>query len=70
MLDLAADAARLFEPEELMEGVFEMVRDLQVEATFPDGSKLCSVRELVPRSLVDLPGPEPEPASMALGVQS
>lgn len=70
VLDLAHEAARLFYPGELMEGVFEMVRDLQVEATFPDGSKLCSVRELVDPSLVPVPDPEADSASMAAGEQS
>jgi urease subunit gamma len=28
-----------------MEGVPEMVREIQVEATFPDGTKLVSVHE-------------------------
>ncbi len=61
VLELAESGAKLFTSEELMEGVFEMVTDLQVEATFPDGSKLCTIRKLVERNLVDLPGPEPEP---------
>lgn len=54
VLDLAESGARLFTPGELMEGVFEMVSDLQVEATFPDGSKLCTIRKLVDRSLVGI----------------
>jgi urease subunit gamma len=28
-----------------MEGVAEMIRDVQVEATFPDGTKLVTVHE-------------------------
>ena len=29
--------------EECMEGVAEMIHDVQVEATFPDGTKLVTV---------------------------
>jgi urease gamma subunit len=28
-----------------MEGVAEMIREIQVEATFPDGTKLVTVHE-------------------------
>jgi urease subunit gamma len=31
--------------EEVMEGVPEMIHDVQVEATFPDGTKLVTVHE-------------------------
>ena len=33
--------------EELMEGVAEMIHEVQVEATFPDGTKLISVHDPV-----------------------
>ena len=29
--------------EQVMEGVAEMIHDIQVEATFPDGTKLVTV---------------------------
>jgi len=29
--------------DEVMEGVAEMIHDIQVEATFPDGTKLVTV---------------------------
>lgn len=59
--NLAHSGARLFTPSELMYGVFDMVRDLQVEATFPDGSKLCTVRELVDRNLSEILPIVPDP---------
>jgi urease subunit gamma len=31
--------------DQVMEGVPEMIREIQVEATFPDGTKLVSVHE-------------------------
>jgi urease subunit gamma len=33
---------------ELMDGVPEMIPDIQVEATFPDGSKLVTVHQPIP----------------------
>ena len=33
--------------DEVMEGVPEMLRDVQVEATFPDGTKLVTVHDPV-----------------------
>jgi urease subunit gamma len=31
--------------DQVMEGVREMIREMQVEATFPDGTKLVSVHD-------------------------
>ena len=31
--------------EDVMEGISEMIHDIQVEATFPDGTKLVTVHE-------------------------
>ncbi|WP_185234610.1 urease subunit gamma [Teredinibacter franksiae] len=31
--------------EDVMEGIAEMIHDVQVEATFPDGTKLVTVHE-------------------------
>jgi urease gamma subunit len=33
----------LLSKEEVMDGVAEMIHDVQVEATFPDGTKLVTV---------------------------
>jgi urease subunit gamma len=35
--------ARVIRAEQCMEGVPEMIHDVQVEATFPDGTKLVTV---------------------------
>jgi urease subunit gamma len=37
--------AQVLRRDQVMEGVPEMVREIQVEATFPDGTKLVSVHE-------------------------
>ena len=41
--DLMSYGATLLKREEVMEGIPEMVHEVQVEATFPDGTKLVTV---------------------------
>lgn len=41
--DLMSYGATVLKREEVMEGVPEMIPEVQVEATFPDGSKLVTV---------------------------
>ncbi len=41
--DLMRDGALVVTREQVMEGVAEMIHDVQVEATFPDGTKLVTV---------------------------
>ncbi|QFT29243.1 Urease subunit gamma [Labrenzia sp. THAF82] len=43
--DLMAAGATVVTREQVMEGVAEMIHDVQVEATFPDGTKLVTVHE-------------------------
>ena len=43
--DLMSYGATLLTRDEVMEGVPEMVQQVQVEATFPDGTKLVTVHE-------------------------
>jgi len=43
--DLMAAGAHVITREQCMEGVPEMIHDIQVEATFPDGTKLVTVHE-------------------------
>ena len=40
---LMRDGASVLCREQVMEGVAEMIQDIQVEATFPDGTKLVTV---------------------------
>jgi urease subunit gamma len=35
--------ATLLTREDVMEGIPEMIKDVQIEATFPDGTKLITV---------------------------
>jgi urease subunit gamma len=39
--------ATILKREDVMEGVPEMIHDVQVEATFPDGTKLVTVHDPV-----------------------
>ncbi len=41
--DLMSDGTALLSRADVMEGVAEMIPDIQVEATFPDGTKLVTV---------------------------
>ncbi len=41
--DLMRAGAEVLSRDQVMEGVAEMVHDVQVEATFPDGTKLVTV---------------------------
>jgi urease subunit gamma len=41
--ELMRDGATVIAREQVMEGVPEMIHDIQVEATFPDGTKLVTV---------------------------
>jgi urease subunit gamma len=41
--DLMEEGAHVLSREQVMEGVAEMINDVQVEATFPDGVKLVTV---------------------------
>jgi urease subunit gamma len=41
--DLMSYGTTLLKRDDVMEGVPEMVHDVQVEATFPDGTKLVTV---------------------------
>lgn len=46
--ELMSFGTRLLTRDEVMEGVPEMIPDIQVEATFPDGTKLVTVHHPIP----------------------
>src|SRR6202163_3567390 len=43
--ELMRDGATVLSREQVMEGVPEMIHEIQVEATFPDGTKLVTVHQ-------------------------
>lgn len=42
---LMSEGRTVLTAEQVMEGVPEMIKDIQVECTFPDGSKLVSIHD-------------------------
>ncbi len=45
--DLMQAGSAVLKKEDLMEGVAEMIREIQVEGTFPDGTKLVTIHHPV-----------------------
>lgn len=45
---LMSEGAQILTRDDVMEGVPEMIPDVQVEATFPDGTKLVTVHHPIP----------------------
>ncbi|MFG3396206.1 urease subunit gamma [Streptomyces parvus] len=43
--ELMASGRKLLTRDDVMEGIPEMLHDVQVEATFPDGTKLVTVHD-------------------------
>jgi urease subunit gamma len=41
--DLMSEGGKVLTSDQVMEGIAEMISEMQVEATFPDGTKLVSV---------------------------
>ena len=43
--DLMAEGANVLRRDQVMDGIADMIHDVQIEATFPDGTKLVTVHE-------------------------
>src|SRR5262245_58800823 len=43
--ELMSESGRILSRDQVMEGVSEMIHEMQVEATFPDGTKLVSLHD-------------------------
>ena len=46
--ELMSWGATLLKRDDVMEGVAEMIPEIQIEATFPDGTKLVTVHNPIP----------------------
>jgi urease subunit gamma len=46
--ELMSDGRSILTREDVMEGIAEMITEIQVEATFPDGTKLITVHQPIP----------------------
>src|SRR5688572_21233368 len=54
--ELMAQGAQLLSESDVMEGVAELIPEVQVEATFPDGTKLVTVHQPIASSSRRIPG--------------
>ena len=54
--ELMAHGTQLLGEADVMEGVAELIAEVQVEATFPDGTKLVTVHQPIPSSGRCIPG--------------
>jgi urease subunit gamma len=43
--DLMSESGKILTRDQVMEGISDMLREMQVEATFPDGTKLVSIHD-------------------------
>ena len=43
--DLMSESRKVLNRDQVMEGISEMIHEVQVEATFPDGTKLVSIHD-------------------------
>ena len=46
--ELMADARDVIGRDEVMDGIADMIDEIQIEATFPDGTKLVTVHQPIP----------------------
>ena len=46
--ELMSESRKVLSRDQVMEGVPEMIPEMQVEATFPDGTKLVSIHDPIP----------------------
>jgi urease subunit gamma/beta len=54
--ELMAYGTTLLGPDDVMDGVAEMIPEVQLEATFPDGSKLVTIHNPIPTRGALVPG--------------
>ncbi|MBC3882204.1 urease subunit gamma [Undibacterium sp. LX40W] len=45
---LMSEGTQILSRDDVMSGIAEMIPDIQVEATFPDGTKLVTVHQPIP----------------------
>jgi urease subunit gamma len=46
--ELMSESRKLLSRDQVMDGIPEMLRELQIEATFPDNTKLVSIHDPIP----------------------
>ena len=63
--ELMRDGATVLTRDQVMEGIAEMLHEIQVEATFPDGSKLVMVHQPIRPAVAKKPNAKAKPAAKA-----
>ena len=46
--ELMSESRNVLTRDQVMEGISEMIHEIQVEATFPDGTELVSIHDPIP----------------------
>jgi urease subunit gamma/beta len=65
--ELMAEGTRILGADDVMEGVAELITEVQVEATFPDGTKLVTVHQPIPvKKALGIGAVEPAPGTIDL----
>lgn len=54
--ELMSEGRKMLTAEQVMDGVAEMIHEVQLEATFPDGTKLVTVHDPIPATGKLIPG--------------
>ena len=63
--ELMRDGATVLTRDQVMEGIAEMLHEIQVEATFPDGTKLVTVHQPIRAAVAKKPSAKAKPAPKA-----
>ncbi len=65
--DLMSEGTRLLSADDVMEGIPELITEVQVEATFPDGTKLVTVHQPIPpKGILGIGAVQPAPGALTL----
>jgi len=48
VVELMSESRKVLQRDQVMDGIPEMIPEVQVEATFPDGTKLVSIHNPIP----------------------
>jgi urease subunit gamma/beta len=65
--ELMSEGTRLLSADDVMDGIAELITEVQVEATFPDGTKLVTVHQpIAPKKVLGIGAVESPPGSLTL----
>jgi urease subunit gamma/beta len=64
--ELMSEGTRLLGADDVMDGIAELITEVQVEATFPDGTKLVTVHQPIPpRAIMGIGAIETPPGALS-----